>query len=284
MPEGDTIHKVARVLGPVLSGERLERVWLRSGGGGVLRGRRVERVHALGKHLLVSLEPWERHPDTLRVHLGMPGSWHLYPAGGKPKRSSRSVVVLLGTRRHDAVCFRAPQVELGHEAQMRRSGALALLGPDVLGTDFCPREAAQRARVPRALGEVLLDQTVVCGLGNVYRNELCFVAGVHPATPATALSEEALERMFEQARSWLLDNLGPWMRVTRGPPPGPRSGEGDRHWVYGRQGRPCLRCGTRIRRFKQGGPARVAYVCPRCQPLRREGDLAPLSTEPCSVP
>ena len=284
MPEGDTIHKVARVLGPVLVGQRLERAWLRSGGGGLLRGRRVDRVHAVGKHLLVSLEPQERHPDTLRVHLGMPGSWHLYPAGGEPKRARRSAVVLLGTRRHDAVCFRAPQVELGCAEQMRGTGALSQLGPDVLDPDFCAREAARRARGPRSLGEVLLDQSIVCGLGNVYRNELCFFAGVHPATPADALSEEALERVFKQAQRWLQDNLGPWMRVTRGPPPGPRSGEGDRHWVYGRQGRPCLRCGTRIRRFQHGGPARVAYACPRCQPLRQEGNLGPPTTEPFSVP
>lgn len=284
MPEGDTIHKVARVLGPVLAGQPLERVWLRKGGAGLLRGRRVVRVRALGKHLLFSLEARTGHPDTLRVHLGMPGSWHLYPAGGRPKRSRRAVVVLLGTARHDAVCFHAPQVELGDEARMHQTGALSLLGPDVLGPNFCAHDAARRARVPRSLGEVLLDQSVVCGLGNVYRNELCFVAGVHPGTLAVALSEEELRRTFVQARRWLEDNLGPWMRVTRGPPPGPRRGEGDRHWVYGREGRPCLRCGTRIHRFQQGAPARVAFACPRCQPLRQQGDLASAPVEPSSVP
>lgn len=285
MPEGDTIHKIARVLGPVLREERLERVWLRAGGAGALRGRVVVAVDARGKHLVVQVEPaGPDAPDALRVHLGMPGSWHLHRAGGRRKHPDAAIVALLGTRRHDAVCYRAPQVELGVRARMEQHGALARLGPDVLGTDFDPVVAAERLDVNRALADLLLDQSCLSGIGNVYKSELCFWAGVHPQVPGSALSPEQRVALLTQARRWMRDNLGPWMRVTTGPPPGPPSGRGDRHWVYGREGRPCLRCGARVERSLQGGPARVTYRCPRCQPAAGRRSAGSALPEPSSSP
>lgn len=273
MPEGDTLHTIARVLHPVLCGERLERAWLRSGGGAALRDRTVRAVFAVGKHLIVHLEPAPDRRDALRVHLGMPGSWHLVPAGGALKRDRRSVVVRLGTRRHDAVCFAAPQVELGSLAEMRSWGALSRLGPDLLGEAPDLAAIAAAASQPRAIAEVLLDQTIACGIGNVYKSELCFWAGVSPRVAAASVPVVALEALYAQARRWMSANLGPWMRVTTGPPPGPAPGAGERLWVYGRAGRPCLRCGARIEKFRQGSPSRVSYRCPRCQTDAEPVDL-----------
>jgi endonuclease-8 len=266
MPEGDTLHTIARVLHPVLAGERLERAWLRAGGGAVLRARTVRAVFAVGKHLIVHFEPTRDRRDALRVHLGMPGSWHLVPAGGALRRDPRSLVVRLGTRRHDALCFAAPQVELGALAEMRTRGALSRLGPDLLGEAPDLAAIAAAASQTRPIAEVLLDQTIASGIGNVYKSELCFWAGVSPRTPAAALSPAAREALYAQARRWMSANLGPWMRVTTGPPPGPGPGAGERLWVYGRAGRPCLRCGAPIEKFRQGSPSRVSYRCPRCQP------------------
>ena len=267
MPEGDTLHTIARVLGPPLVGQRLERAWLRDGGGAALRGRVVRAVFARGKHLLVQLEPTEARADTLRVHLGMPGAWHLVPAGGALRRPAREAVVRLGTARHDAVCFRAPQVELASLDWLERHGALSRLGPDLLGPPLDLAALARRARAdPRSIAQVLLDQSVASGIGNVYKSELCFFSRLSPRTPARAVPVATFVALYAQARAWMTNNLGPWMRVTTGPPPGPRPGRGERLWVYGRGGRPCLRCGAPIEKFRQGSPSRVTYRCPRCQP------------------
>ena len=258
MPEGDTLHKIAAALRPDLAGERVERLWLRDAGDVTkLVGRRVESVEAIGKHLVVSLSgDWH-----LRTHLGMKGSWHRYRPGERWQRARSTASVELATEGWVFVCFRASQVELTRAASSGDLARVAKLGPDVLGAELDLDEVISRARrlgADREIGEVLLDQRVAAGIGNVYKSEIPFLEGVHPRTPLGELDDEGLRALYRRARDLMKKNLHTPARVTRD--------SGPRYWVYRRAGRPCLRCGTPIRRFLQGEQARSTFWCPRCQP------------------
>ena len=269
MPEGDDIHHHARQLRARLVGQRLRRVWLRAGGAAAIRGRPVDAVHAIGKHLIIELSAEPGLPDALRVHLGLHGGWRMLPAGRVPRRLAHRTALRLGTDREELLCLGAKQVELGILARMRQAGALSRLGPDLLGAAPDLHAIARSARQARPLGDVLLDQEIAAGIGNVYKAELCFWARRAPSTPADGLSVAELEAIYTQARTWLEANVGPWTRVTTGPPPLPPQQHGARTFVYGRRGRPCLRCGDRIVSARQGSPQRVTYRCPTCQPEPR---------------
>lgn len=265
------MHKVAAALRPRLERKALRAARLRDRGRlRHLEGRRVLEVAALGKHLLLACEG-ER---VLHVHLGMPGRWHAHPAGAPAaawERPPQRASLLLATDAWCAACFRAAVAEELPRAALRDHPVLARLGPDLLGPPERaePRRLAARAlaQPSRALGECLLDQRVACGIGNVYKSELCFVEGVHPATPVGALGEDALARLYARARELLRANLGGGRRSTvrparPGSPPVPRL------FVYGRAGRPCLRCGARVESALAGEDARPTYWCPACQPRR----------------
>lgn len=280
MPEGDTIHKVAAVVRRELDGEILTRCLIRGVYGSErLRGARVLEVEALGKHMLVHFD----REVQLRVHLGMHGSWHRYPAGAKWKRSPRSASVVLETEKTSLVCFNPMEVEVITTPQRHWHRQLQNLGPDLLGPDE-PDWPAVYARCRELhpaedlLGEVLLDQRVTAGIGNVYKSELAFMGplesdpfalGARAYSPWAAwrsVPEQDLLGMLQRARPLLQANLGGWYRTTRvDRRSSPASPEGNLY-VYGRVGEPCERCGEEIARGHQGLQNRVTYWCPKCQP------------------
>ncbi|MDI5973078.1 DNA-formamidopyrimidine glycosylase family protein [Streptomyces sp. SL13] len=259
MPEGDTVWLAARRLREALAGRVLTRADLRvpSLATATLTGRRVDDVVPRGKHLMVRLEEgW-----TLHSHLRMDGAWRIYAPGqrwrGDPDHQIRAI---LGNADAIAVGYRLPVLELLRTAE--EDTAVGHLGPDLLGPDWNAPEAVRRLLTApdRPVGEALLDQRNLAGIGNVYKCELCFLRGVTPWTPVGECRDPA--RMVALAHKLLDANKARHDHITTGDPRRGRS-----HWVYGRAHQPCLRCGTAIRRAQQGDPGgeRVTYWCPSCQ-------------------
>jgi endonuclease-8 len=160
-----------------------------------------------------------------------------------------------------ATCHGAPVVEILSSRQVSAHPALSRLGPDLLRYDFEPRVARERlrARADVEVGVALMDQTALAGIGNVYKSETLFVAGVSPFVPVRQVDDETLDRLIATARGLLRRNLGPGERRTT-----PSTAAGPL-WVYGRRGQACRKCGTAVRRTTQGEQARSTYFCPACQ-------------------
>ena len=267
MPEGDTIFRTALVLRRSLLGRMVTaaRAQPRPGLSRVPRldalvGTGVTAVEARGKHLLIGFSGGR----WLRTHMRMRGSWHLYAAGEPWRLPASRASCILETDAAVAVCFDAPEVELLTDAELDRHSALSSLGPDLLSPDFDTEEAVRRLRERSAipLGEALLDQRALAGIGNVYKSEICFIERADPWAPVSMLSDGALASLVATAHRLLLANTAGGRRVTTGAAP-PRPGAS--LWVYRRAGRPCRRCGTLIAARRQGTQARVTYWCPRCQ-------------------
>ena len=266
MPEGDTIHRLASALAPRLEGRELVGLRLRHRGRiDPLEGAKIGVVGARGKHLLVDLG--ERH--ALHVHLGMKGRWRwdAMERGASPRGGSASLCLDVPGERH--VCRHAAIAEVYRRVELAGHPQLARLGPDLLAPELdVPALVPRARRRARPVGELLLDQRVACGLGNVYRSEVLFAARLHPATPVAALADASLVEVYRIARDLLRRNLGPGRRCTvrevgRSRPLQP--GE-PRYFVYRRAGRPCLRCAAPVRSGRQGDAARTVYWCERCQP------------------
>ncbi|MFD4634390.1 Fpg/Nei family DNA glycosylase [Streptomyces sp. NPDC058284] len=261
MPEGDTVHQAARRLHTALAGHTLIRSDLRVPKLATvdLTGRAVLDVTPRGKHLLTRIEGGL----TLHSHLRMDGSWRLYGPGerwrGGPGHQIRAI---LGTAERTAVGYRLPVLELLRTSDEAK--AVGHLGPDLLGPDWDPERAlANLLAVPdRPLGEALLDQRNLAGIGNIYKSELCFVLGVTPWLPVGELPEEKAARLPAFAKKLLEANRDRASRTTTG-----RDRNGLRLFVYGRAPRPCLRCGTPVRLGEQGdgSRSRPTYWCPTCQ-------------------
>ena len=273
MPEGDTLARIAIVLGEALAGHRVERFSspipaLRDAD---LEGRTIARVEARGKNLLVRFDDGR----TLHTHLRMSGEWLLYGRGGpRPRRRSAGDLVTLETSDRAATLIRRagagapPIVRLLSEDALRRDRMLRSLGPDVLAPDFDADEAARRlhASVHATVGEALLDQRDVAGIGNEWKSELLFLRGIDPRTPPREIAEERFRELVLLARELLTKNVarGKTGRFAiRGR--ASRFAPGPSRWVYGRAGRPCLRCGAPIAFLRQGLDRRSTYHCPRCQ-------------------
>ena len=243
MPEGDSLHRAARAL-QVLVGERVavETPHPQAAAkhlAGRLDGRRLETARAVGKNLLLGFEGGL----VLRSHLRMRGRWQVRPRGS-PRRGRPWLVLASPT--HEALLWNGPVLELTR-------GALPQLGPDILADP--PDLAAmvgnlRRADRERELGDALLDQRLVAGIGNVWRAEALWHGRVSPWQRLTEASDEELERVLSEAA-----------RLMRAALAGGRPGRA----VYRRAGRPCLRCGTSIRSRGQGDDNRTAYWCPACQ-------------------
>jgi len=266
MPEGDTIFRTAEVLRRALLGGTVRRAGAQPGPGlarvpSVLRlvGARVEVVEARGKHLLIGFSGGR----WLRSHLRMRGSWHRYRPGERWRLPMARASAWLETDTAVAVCFDCADVELLTDAEVVRHRALRSLGPDLLAGAFDADDAVRRLslEVARPLGEALLDQRVMAGIGNVYKSEICFIEELNPWAPVGSVGPAAMLRLVSTARRLLLANVGGGRRVTTGVP-----GPGRSLWVYGRAGRPCRRCGTLILGRRQGEQARMTYWCPHCQP------------------
>ena len=219
----------------------------------------MTRVEARGKHLLVHTAD----DRVIHTHLRMTGSWHLYRPGERWRRSPRTARVVLGVAEATAVCFSAPIVEVLDASALRRHPALRRLGPDLCDPEANLDEALRRLErhsdPDRAIGEVLLDQRVACGVGNVYRCDVLFLHGLHPLTPVGAIDAATRRELLHTAAALLRANLDGGARTTV---PGGPSGA---LWVYGRAGRPCRRCRTEIVRERLGDPPRVVDHCPACQ-------------------
>lgn len=276
MPEGDTIHTVARVMAPALLGQRLSLLEVDQVARPWSVGAEVLRCEAVGKHLVVELVATDGGRHTLRVHLGMKGSWHRYRPGESWRRPPSKRRVVLQTAAWLFVCFGPKEVEVLGEGDFLRT-QVAHLGPDLLGADFDLGEVLRRARLPEhrglAVADLLLTQTVAAGIGNVYKSELLFLERIDPFGPSAALSDEALVAIYRRARPLMQDNLesGGWRITTTRPAfatgfgPGRSIPREERHWVYRRAKRPCFECGTLIRSRLQGPMARMTYWCGRCQ-------------------
>jgi endonuclease-8 len=255
MPEGDTIFRAARTLNRALAGRtvirfdsvfsRLTRVneQLR------IDGRTIERVDARGKHLLI----WFSGDLVLRTHMRMHGSWHIYRPGERWQRPRADMRIVIGTPEYEAVAFNVPVAELTSARDLERHPTLRDLGPDILSEQFDAAGVAARIEAaPEAeIGDALLDQHAVAGIGNIFKSESLFAARVDPFARVAALSRDDIVRVVDAARRM--------MRASAIQRPSGFS-------VYGRAGRPCRRCGMLISRRKQGENARVTYWCERCQP------------------
>ena len=261
MPEGDTIHKLAGALRSCLGGRSLREGRVAAQPTLSLAGRTVERVHARGKHLFLDLDG----ELVLRSHLGMHGSWHRYDPGEPWRKPARQASIVLETEHDVLVCFHASEVELQDGTRRRAFDLHRRLGPDVLEATPKGEELARRARhfLERSapLADLLLDQRVASGIGNVYKSEVLFLERLHPNAAWGELDEAALERLYATAHRLLRANLRGGPRVTRA-----GSGSDGRLWVYRRAGQPCHECSTPVVLARLGRGLRSSYWCPRCQP------------------
>jgi endonuclease-8 len=259
MPEGDTVWLAGRRLHDALAGRQLRRSDFRVPQLATvdLAGRTVAEVVSRGKHLLTRIDD----DLTLHTHFRMDGSWHLYRLG-EPWRGGPQwqVRVVLENAERVAVGYRLPVVEL--LPRDRENDAVGHLGPDILGPDWDPAEAVRRlaADPDRELGPALLDQRNLAGVGNLYKTEVCFLAGVTPWTRVGDVPD--LARIVDRVARLLRANRDTVRQVTTGDT---RRGRG--HWVFERAGRPCLRCGSPVASAEQGEApyARITYWCPHCQ-------------------
>ena len=259
MPEGDTVFLAATRLRRALEGRELTRTDFRIPTLATtdLGGRTVDEVVARGKHLLFRLSGGA----TIHSHFRMQGSWHVYRPRERWRGPAFEVRAVLTTEAWLAVGFRLPVLEVIPTAS--ESDVVGHLGPDLLGPDWDAAEALRRlaAEPERAIGEALLDQRVMAGLGNIYKCEVCFLRGLHPWTPVGRVVD--LSAAVVLSKRLITANKTTGSQITTGD-----ARHGRQRWVYGRGGEPCRRCRAPIMRAQQGEGTgeRVTYWCPRCQP------------------
>jgi endonuclease-8 len=276
LPEGDTIYRAARTLSARLSGKEVTafRSTVPALAHVKLEGTRVESVEARGKNLQVTFDDGR----VLTTHMKMTGSWHVYHPGERwflPSHRARAVIEVSDCV---AVCFSAPVVELHASPAHLEQARLGRLGPDILSPGFDASEAVARiaSRSALSLGEALLDQSLLCGIGNVYKSETLFLERVSPFIASGTLPQPRLHAVVTRARTLMQQNLAPGsgMRTTRGALPG-----ASRHWVYRRSGSACFVCETKIEMRRQGTALRSTYFCRRCQGVEL-GDRSSPSSSP----
>lgn len=257
MPEGDTIAWAANRIRPVLSGHVADEIltphprhtfdrWPQR-----LEGRAATSVDTHGKHLFLRFEG----DLVLHSHLRMTGAWGVYPERRRWRRSRSRAWLVLRVGPHEIVQFDGPVLELLTEGRTRSDQRLAALGPDVLAEEFDSERFLARLRADdptRLFGDALLDQRNVAGIGNMWKAEGCWEARVDPWRPLRAVSDADALAVIEALRP----------RMMRSAVDGPRAAVAH---VYGLAGRPCQRCGARLRARTQGDDNRTTYWCPRCQ-------------------
>jgi endonuclease VIII len=275
MPEGDSLYRLASRLAPVLEGREVTSFAARrlpDAAARTLVGHRISKVYAKGKNLLIGFDDGR----LLHIHLKMDGRVFVErprSAFWAPERYGPDMRLVVDGA--SIVGRRLPVLRLLTEAQAKRSPDLAGLGPDLVREGYDEAEAVKRLRAltDRDIADALLVQRAAAGIGNVYKSEVLFLEGIHPRTPISLVTDDELRALLRRASVLLRRNLGDGPRTTR-----PTLG-GARLWVYGRGGRPCLRCSTPIVRFMQGpDPGRSTYFCPNCQPERtaeRHGEARP---------
>lgn len=251
VPEGDTIARAAETLQKWLGGRELTGVEARD----VvvqqrvddLVGRTIDSVESRGKHLLIGIGD-----RTIHSHMRMSGSWHVYEAGAKWKKSRNHMRLILEAGDHIAVCFNAPIIQVVPTKDVDSIPGLNTLGLDLLsGID--PVEGAARIHEMLAnepIGDALLDQTAVAGLGNIWRCEALWIEKIHPRIPVNELTAEELTGLVATGARLLTTSVTDQRPELQ---------------VYKRTQQPCRRCGTLIRSQRMGRDARTAYWCPICQ-------------------
>jgi endonuclease-8 len=288
MPEGDSYTRAADRLRPVLvdqtltyvDGAPVVRKWSQK-----LVDHTVTGIRTHGKHLLFDVDSGV----TIHVWLGMPGRWRIRDASGRTvaveseRRRGRRVRdprgaarLILGTDHHEATCYSAPTVEIERTAVIDR--IIERLGPDVLADEFDWElfgDRVSKVRPDRSVTDVLLDQRVLAGVGNEYKNEVLFLERLHPLTPFGSLDPDQIDALADRSRRLMLPNAHRSDRRTTGV-----RGAAMESWVFQRTGKPCRRCGTAIVSEPLGDPfPRITYWCPDCQGPR-EGTQTPGGTSP----
>jgi endonuclease-8 len=257
MPEGDTVHRAAHRVGEALIGKPVESIETPQPRHGMdrwperLEGRAPRAVDAHGKHLFLRFEG----DLTLHSHLRMGGAWHVYRRGQRWRRGRHRAWLVIRTPEHEVVQFDGPVLELMTEGRTRFDQRLGGLGPDVLAASLDEELFLRRLREDdptRGIGDALLDQRNLAGVGNVWKSEACFIAGVDPWRAVERTSDEEALRIAREARRL--------MRASA-----ERGGHVHDTQVYRRAGRPCPRCGTLVRARGQGDDNRTTYWCPGCQ-------------------
>jgi endonuclease-8 len=277
VPEGDTIFRAARTLNRALAGQtvvrfatvlpRLQRIHDDT----PITGRTIESVTASGKWMTMRFSG----DLILLTHMLMSGSWHIYRPGERWQRPRSDMRIVIAISQFEAVAFKVPVAEFHTTASLARREGFNALGPDVLSSAFDESQAAAnlRAQPELEIAEMLLTQSVMAGLGNVYKSEVCFACRVNPFRKVATLTDAEVNCLVQTARKFMVANAsdtsdesivtyGGLRRTTRRPEPGQRL------WVYARRGGGCRRCGTPIESRKQGRDARVTFWCPSCQPER----------------
>ena len=283
MPEGDTIFRTARNIGRALTGKPVIGfrttfpLLTRFNDDTPLIGQTVDRVEARGKWLLIHFSGG----GILTSHLLMNGRWHIYRQGERWQAPRYDMRIVIENSEYQAVGFRVPVARMHTEKSLARDIHVALPANDLLNEEFDAEAALGRlmARPNDALADALLDQTVLAGIGNVFKSEICFVQGLHPFRAVETLTHDEAAATIASARKLLKANVledsgdlivtyrGQQRRTTHASDPGASL------WVYGRAGEPCRRCGEPIRRRIQGADARVSFWCPRCQPMPDGSDV-----------
>lgn len=261
MPEGDTVWLTAKRLHDALAGRQVTTFELRVPQLATrdLSGDTVREVIARGKHILIRFAGGL----TLHNHLRMDGSWHIVAAGRRPSALPEHMIrALIGNDTWSAAGYRVHDVRLVRTAD--EGQLVGHLGPDLLGPDWDVDLAVQRlhTQTDRPVGEALLDQRNLAGIGNLYKCEALFVERVNPWTSIARVAD--LGRLVVTAQRMMRVNRDHPGQSTTGLP-----GRGREHWVYQRAGAACRRCRTPIRHAVQGDPPyqRDTFWCPTCQPL-----------------
>jgi endonuclease-8 len=259
MPEGDTIHRAASALRTALSGKAMIRFDAPRLIGPVPQaGRTIEKVESHGKHLEIE---WD-NGMVLHTHMRMSGSWHVYRQGERWRRPYQQMRASIENHDWVAVCFNAPLVETFRRPDKRRHPGMGRLGPDLCKTDadlsLVVNLLLSFPDADAPIGEVMLDQRVMCGVGNVFRCEVLWATGISPYARAGDITEGDAVRLVNTAASQLRANLTHPKRITTTDVRGGLA-------VYGRNGQRCGRCPGSIDTARMGTHNRVLYWCPSCQ-------------------
>lgn len=224
-----------------------------------LHGRHLEAVDTHGKHLLARLSDG----GTLNCHGMLDGHWRVGRAGMVQARE-RDVTVRLRTAAYEALFVNGGVAELLTPEQVVRHPRLAALGPDVMSPDFsCGRAWPRVHACDGEISEAIVDQRVVAGIGNIYKCEGLFLAGIDPRRPAEDVTRDEVDELWDALVPLMwheADCVGRWTTL-----PEDLARTGEQHWVYGRRGRPCFRCGNRVRMMRQGRFRRSTFFCAGCQ-------------------
>ncbi len=283
MPEGDTIFRTARSLSRALTGRPITGfrsnypLLTRFHEDTPLTGQQVEQVESRGKWLLMHFSGG----GILVTHMLMSGSWHIYRPGEPWLKPRDHMRIVIETSVCQAVGFRVPVAQMYTARSLARDRRIPQPAADVLSATFDSAGAMERVRAcgSEEVGDVLLHQEVLAGVGNVFKSEVCFVTGVNPFCLVRNLRDDQLDALMQASQRLVKANVledsgdtivtyrGQQRRTTHASDPGASL------WVYGRRGEPCRRCGEPVRRRVQGPEARVTFWCQACQPMPDGSDV-----------